>query len=203
MEIDILEQKENKVLDRLEIKFNCLYDGESTPKLLQVKNKLVAMLNTKKELLVVDSIQPHFGESKAAGYAKVYDSQDILKEIEPQHIIDKNQEAIAESEEDSQVDESEEVQSEEVEAVEDESVEDVSEEVEAVEVEESAEVEDESVDDESEEVEADDETDSVEDESVEDESVEDESEEVETVDEEESAEEESDDADLEEESEDE
>ena len=63
MEIDILEKKENKLLDRTEIKFNCVYDGKATPKLLDVKNKLVAMLNTKKELIVVDSIQPHFGEA--------------------------------------------------------------------------------------------------------------------------------------------
>ena len=97
MEIDILEKKENKLLDRTEIKFNCLYDGESTPKLSNVKNKLVAMLNTKKGLIVVDSIQPHFGEAKAAGYAKIYDSQDSLKDIEPKHIIEKNREAKAQT----------------------------------------------------------------------------------------------------------
>ena len=93
MEIDILEKKENNTLDRTEIKFNCIYEGEATPKLLNVKSKLVAMLDTKKELIVIDSIQPHFGEAKAAGYAKVYGSKDSLKDIEPKHVIDKNQEA--------------------------------------------------------------------------------------------------------------
>jgi small subunit ribosomal protein S24e len=99
MEIDILEKKENKVLDRTEIKFNCLYEGEATPQLLNVKNKLVALLNTKKEFIVVDSIQPHFGEAKAAGYAKVYDSENSLKDIETKHVLDKNQEAKVPAEE--------------------------------------------------------------------------------------------------------
>lgn len=102
MEIDILEKKENEALDRTEISFNCLYEGEATPKLLSVKSKLVALLDTKKELIVVDSIQPHFGETKAAGYAKIYGSKDSLKEIETKHVIDKNQEANAPAEEDEE-----------------------------------------------------------------------------------------------------
>ncbi|KZX17161.1 30S ribosomal protein S24e [Methanobrevibacter cuticularis] len=93
MEIDILDQKENKVLDRTEIKFNCTYSGEATPKLLDVKSKLVALLDTKKGLIVIDSIQPHFGETKAAGYAKIYGSEESLKDIETEHVIAKNKEA--------------------------------------------------------------------------------------------------------------
>jgi small subunit ribosomal protein S24e len=132
MEIDILEKKENKVLDRTEIKFNCLYEGEATPKLLNVKNKLVALLNTNKELIVVDSIQPHFGETKAAGYAKVYDSVDSLKNIETKHVIDKNQEAKAPVEKEEDKDKPEKESSEEK-SVEEESPEEASGEKEAVE----------------------------------------------------------------------
>lgn len=101
MEIDILDKKENKTLDRDEIKFNCIYEGEATPKILDVKSKLVALLDTKKELIVIDSIQPHFGETKAAGYAKVYGSEESLKDIETEHIISKNQEPETEEAEDS------------------------------------------------------------------------------------------------------
>ncbi|MDR2830733.1 MAG: 30S ribosomal protein S24e [Methanobrevibacter sp.] len=92
MEIDIIQKKENKVLNRNEIRFDCTYTGETTPKILDVKNKLVALLNTKKELLVIDSIQPNYGEAKATGYAKVYDSKEDLEGIEPKNIIEKNKE---------------------------------------------------------------------------------------------------------------
>ena len=90
MEIDIVNQKDNRVLNRNEVKFVCNYEGEATPKLLDVKNKLIALLNTKKDLIVVDSLQPHFGEAKALGYAKVYDSKDDLEYIETEHVMAKN-----------------------------------------------------------------------------------------------------------------
>ena len=64
MEIEFIEEKENKV----------------------------ALLNTKKELIVVDNVQPHYGEPKALGYAKVYDTVDDLEYIEAQHVIAKNEE---------------------------------------------------------------------------------------------------------------
>lgn len=100
MEIDIINKKENKALDRTEVKFNCIYDGEATPKILDVKNKLVALLDTQKDLIVVDSLQPHYGETKAAGYAKIYGSKDSLNDIETEHVISKNKEAEIESNDD-------------------------------------------------------------------------------------------------------
>jgi len=92
MDINIKDQKENPLLNRTEIKFDCIYQGEATPKVLDVKNKLVAMLNAKKELLVVDQIKPSFGEGRANGYAKLYDSEESLADIETKHVIEKNKE---------------------------------------------------------------------------------------------------------------
>jgi len=107
MEIDILNKKENKVLDRTEIKFDCIYSGEATPTLLSVKSKLVALLNTKKELIVVDSIQPRYGEPKASGYAKIYGSKESLEDIETEHVIAKNKEPEVEIPEDEESSEDE------------------------------------------------------------------------------------------------
>ncbi|MBF4469125.1 MAG: 30S ribosomal protein S24e [Methanobrevibacter arboriphilus] len=93
MEIDILNKKENKVLDRTEVKFDCIYSGEATPKLLDVKSKLVALLDSKKDLIVVDSLQPHYGQTKASGYAKIYGSIESLENIETEHVLAKNKDA--------------------------------------------------------------------------------------------------------------
>ena len=92
MEIEFIEEKENKLFNRKAIKFYVDYDGEATPKILDIKSKLVALLNTKKELLVVDNVQPHYGEPKALGYAKVYETVDDLKYIETNHVLAKNEE---------------------------------------------------------------------------------------------------------------
>ena len=92
MEIEFIEEKENKLFNRKEIKFYVDYDGGATLKVLDIKSKLVALLKTKKELIVVDNVQPHYGEPKALGYAKVYDTVDDLTYIETEHVIAKNAE---------------------------------------------------------------------------------------------------------------
>jgi small subunit ribosomal protein S24e len=92
MDIEIKEKTENPLLNRTEIHFNCIYQGESTPKVIDVKNKLVALLDADKNLLVVDKVLPKFGEGKAEGYAKIYDSEENLNEIETEHVLAKNQE---------------------------------------------------------------------------------------------------------------
>ena len=102
MEIEFIEEKENKLFNRKEIKFYVDYDGEATPKILDIKSKLVALLNTKKELLVVDNVQPHYGEPKALGYAKVYETVEDLEYIETKSVIAKNTEASEEAEEDGE-----------------------------------------------------------------------------------------------------
>ena len=102
MEIEFIDEKDNKVFNRKEIKFYVDYDGEATPKILDIKSKLVALLNTKKELLVVDNVQPHYGEPKALGYAKVYDTVDDLKYIETDHVLAKNEEPAEEASEDEE-----------------------------------------------------------------------------------------------------
>ncbi len=98
MEIDIFEDKDNKVFNRKEVKFYVNYEGEATPKIIDIKNKLVALLNSKKDATVVDNVQPHYGEPKALGYAKVYDTVEDLEYIETKSVIAKNAEAEAEEE---------------------------------------------------------------------------------------------------------
>jgi small subunit ribosomal protein S24e len=96
MEINITQKTKNPLLNRTEIEFECTYQGESTPKILEVKSRLVAVLDVDKNLLVVDKLKPQFGEGKALGYAKLYDSAESLSSIERKHVLEKNQEAVKE-----------------------------------------------------------------------------------------------------------
>jgi small subunit ribosomal protein S24e len=99
MEINITQKTKNPLLNRTEIEFECTYQGESTPKILEVKSRLVAVLDVDKNLLVVDKLKPQFGEGKALGYAKLYDSAENLSSIERKHVLEKNQEASKEADE--------------------------------------------------------------------------------------------------------
>ncbi len=99
MEINVNEKIENPLLNRTEIRFDCTYQGEATPKVMDVKNRLVATLNVNKNLLVVHNLKPSYGEGKANGYAKLYDSEESLNKIERDHVVVKNKEAAKEDEE--------------------------------------------------------------------------------------------------------
>jgi len=92
MDITILEKTENPLLNRTEIKFECNYQAEGTPKILDVKHKLIALEDSSKDLLVVDSMKPSYGEAKAVGLAKIYDSVEKLNEIETDAVKAKNEE---------------------------------------------------------------------------------------------------------------
>jgi len=92
MEIKIIEKKENPLLNRTEVTFESIYEGEQTPNILDVKHKLVALLDASKELLVVDSMKPSYGVTKAVGLAKVYDSIEKLDQIETKAVKAKNEE---------------------------------------------------------------------------------------------------------------
>lgn len=99
MEIKIIEKKENPLLNRTEIKFECEYPTEGTPTILDVKHKLVALEDSSNELLVVDYMKPSYGVPTAVGLAKIYDSVEKLAEIETKSVIAKNEEPEAPEEE--------------------------------------------------------------------------------------------------------
>ena len=92
MEINIINKFENHVLSRTELKFECEYQGEPTPTIIDVKSKVVALEDANKKLLVVDTVKPSYGVGKAIGFAKIYTSIEKLEEIETKSIIEKNKE---------------------------------------------------------------------------------------------------------------
>ncbi|AEH60357.1 Ribosomal protein S24e [Methanosalsum zhilinae DSM 4017] len=89
MDISIKEDKNNALLHRRELNFVASYDG-ATPKRIDVRNKLAAMLNIDSELVVIQSITNMFGKQEASGYAKVYEDADYMKKIESKHILNRN-----------------------------------------------------------------------------------------------------------------
>lgn len=88
MEIEILSEKENPLLERKEVNFRVIYEG-ATPKVNDIRNKLIETLKSDKNLTVVDSVKPEFGRTAAHGYVKIYENSKAIQ-IEPKHLIKKN-----------------------------------------------------------------------------------------------------------------
>jgi len=78
MEIEVIEKKENLLLDRTEVKFKVIHAKEQTPKRDDVRAKLAELLGVGKDTLVVSYMKPKYGICEILGYAKVYKSKDAI-----------------------------------------------------------------------------------------------------------------------------
>ncbi|MBC2697109.1 MAG: hypothetical protein HF976_05935 [ANME-2 cluster archaeon] len=90
MEINITKDWENTLLDRKEITFNISHTG-ATPSRDEIKNKLVAQLNSRHELVIVNKIRTEYGTQSTTGYAKIYSDVDRANEIENKYILKRNE----------------------------------------------------------------------------------------------------------------
>ncbi len=90
MEIEIVEKKENELLQRTEITFKASHEKEGTPQRDAVREKLSAMLKAPKDSVIVDAMTSEFGRMETFGYAKVYKSKDAAMKYEREHILVRN-----------------------------------------------------------------------------------------------------------------
>ncbi len=90
MEIKIIEEKDNPLLKRKEVRFRILHEGEATPKREEVVDKLSSLIKADKELLIIDSLNSQFGKPETEGYAKAYDTLQRMEFVEAKHKIRKN-----------------------------------------------------------------------------------------------------------------
>ena len=90
MELEIIEKRENPLLNRTEVKFRVKHQGEKTPERELVKSDLAEILKVNKSLVIIDYIRPSFGMAISSGYAKIYKSIEDAKKIEPSYILKRN-----------------------------------------------------------------------------------------------------------------
>ena len=98
MDIQITDRRYNELLEREEIRFEIVHEGEPTPKIRDVAKLLCATINSKPELTVIDGIESQFGMARSRGFAKVYKDVSRLRNVEPKHILAKNFEEESEEE---------------------------------------------------------------------------------------------------------
>lgn len=89
MKIEITQDKENALLNRRDILFGVTPEKEVCSRNI-VKNKLVALLDTKPGLLILDRMNTQYGMQEVVGYARLYDTVQDLKRIEPAYMIARN-----------------------------------------------------------------------------------------------------------------
>ncbi|MFB6093041.1 MAG: 30S ribosomal protein S24e [Haloquadratum sp.] len=89
MEIDIISEDANPMLHRSDVRFEITHE-DATPSRLSVRDSLAAKLNKESDEVVVHELDTKFGMRKTVGYAKVYDSPDYARDVEQEHMLERN-----------------------------------------------------------------------------------------------------------------
>jgi small subunit ribosomal protein S24e len=89
MDIDIIDEDENPMLHRTDVRFEVVHE-EATPSRLSVRDSLAAKLNKDSDEVVVHKLDTKFGMRKTVGYAKVYDSPAFAQDVEQEHMLERN-----------------------------------------------------------------------------------------------------------------
>ncbi len=104
MDIEITEEEANELLNRKEISFSIVHDGE-TPSRLAVRDSLAAKLDKDSDEVLVHKMDTKFGMNETLGHAKVYESPEDAKEIEEGYMLERNKIGVEEEEEEDAADE--------------------------------------------------------------------------------------------------
>ncbi len=82
LDINIKEQKENKLLSRLELSATIEFIGEATPSNDKVKEIIAKKTGKEAKLVIMKHIYTNYGDSSAEVIAYIYNDEKKMKELE-------------------------------------------------------------------------------------------------------------------------
>jgi len=88
--IEIIEEKKNELVNRLELKFKLDNKGKGTPNRIDFKKEIAAQKTVDENLTIIRNIKTHFGTSSLSGLAHIYEDIETLKFFEPFYIRVRN-----------------------------------------------------------------------------------------------------------------
>lgn len=89
-EIEILEEKKNLLIDRMEYKLRIEHFGTGTPNRLEIRSKIATLIQSNEKLTVVRNIKTHFGSAYSIGTVYAYENKEDLQFYEPFYIQVRN-----------------------------------------------------------------------------------------------------------------
>jgi small subunit ribosomal protein S24e len=90
MDIEIQTKTNNPLLNRTDVHFKVIHNGEQTPKRELIRRELAEKLKVKKDQVIIDNMKSHFGISQTKGYAKLYKNTKEAQSYERKHILKRN-----------------------------------------------------------------------------------------------------------------
>jgi small subunit ribosomal protein S24e len=81
---------ENKLMDRVEVRYKVEHTGEPTPNRDAMRTALSSSLGVAKDRVVVSDMDSEYGKGASDGYAKVYASVDSAKKHDKNYALVRN-----------------------------------------------------------------------------------------------------------------
>ncbi len=89
MKIEILEEKENPLLERKEVTFKLIPEGGGEP-YEKVRERIAAMMDIDENTFVIQSMKSRFGKNEYRGFLKVYKNEEKMRHVEENHVLKRN-----------------------------------------------------------------------------------------------------------------
>lgn len=89
METKILEHKENKIIGRIELRFEIAYE-QKAPTRAEAQQLIATSAGVHKDFLVIQSMANVFGVHKLSGKAHAYKSKEDMMKYETRNILVRN-----------------------------------------------------------------------------------------------------------------
>ena len=86
MDLEIIEKKENDLLEREEYRVKIIFDG-ATPSREEIRNAIISKVGKDSELLVIKKVEQKASEKKLYVDVYIYKDKLTMKKIEPFYIL--------------------------------------------------------------------------------------------------------------------
>jgi len=90
LKIKIISSRRNELLKRNEIIFSLSHEESPTPSRIDIRKEIARVFKTETDKVYIRRIETVTGTTTSIGEAHIYDSPEWVKQIEPEHIIVRN-----------------------------------------------------------------------------------------------------------------
>jgi small subunit ribosomal protein S24e len=90
LEVKILEQRENPLLQRTEVRFAVSHPTTATPTREDVRSELSKLTKIPKDRLIIERMRARFGRAESHGEAAFYRSKEAAEKVVREHILVRN-----------------------------------------------------------------------------------------------------------------
>ncbi|MCD6095318.1 MAG: 30S ribosomal protein S24e [Thermoprotei archaeon] len=88
--LEIMQEKENRLIGRRELVVNIKHIGLGTPSRYEIRERLSKMLSVPLELIYVRSLRTEYGKGESFAEVHIYKDQKRALEFEPEYIRIRN-----------------------------------------------------------------------------------------------------------------